>query len=587
LSGSASTANQPLWVLPDIPEPQVRALATECGLRLPVARVLWSRGYRDAHAVEQFRHPRLNDLCDPGLLSGMQAAVERLQRAVRDRERILVYGDYDVDGVCSVVLLKKMLQLMGHDATHYVPHRLKEGYGMQTQAIEDAARDGVTLIVSVDTGIRALQAVADARARGIDVIITDHHLPEAELPPANAILNPNQDCCSYPNKNLCGAGVTFKLVQALMEADNWAPDRIVRFTDSFLVMVALATVADVVPLVGENRIIVKRGLDGLSRTRNPGLRALLDSAHLLDPDTPLSASDIGFRVAPRINAAGRMEDAGRVIELLLTSDELIARTIAADLDGLNVNRQEECEKILREIREAAGDTVDPEQAALVFYHPDWHRGVVGIVASRIVELFHRPVVVLGRDEKTGLAQGSGRSIPSFHLLGALEACHDLLTRYGGHRQAAGVTLEVARVEEFRARLNQHAREALSDDDLRPVRHLDAELSLAELDDQAAEQVLSLAPFGLGNRAPVFLLRNAELRTPPEPLGRDGKHLRFFVHQGDRRLFLKAWRMADRAEMLRPGTRVDVAVSIETDNYGMKRGFSPWGATAQDVRTSAP
>lgn len=561
----------------------MRDLARRCGLRLPTARVLWARGYRDAQAVEHFRNPRLSDLCPPSRMHGMPEAVERLRRAVRDRERILIYGDYDVDGVCSVVLLKKMLQLMSHDAIHYVPHRLKEGYGMQPQAIEDAAHAGVTLIVSVDTGIRAIDAVAQARGRGIDVIITDHHLPEAALPPATAILNPNQGGCPYPNKNLCGAGVTFKLVQALMEAENWPPDRIVRFTDSFLVMVALATVADVVPLVGENRIIVKRGLEGLARTRNPGLRALLESANLLDPDSPLSASDVGFRVAPRINAAGRMEDARRVIELLLTSDEAAARAIAADLNGLNLNRQEECEKILREIREMTGDEIAPDQAALVFFRPEWHRGVVGIVASRVVEMFNRPAIVLGLDEKTGLAQGSGRSIPTFHLLAALEASDSILTRYGGHRQAAGVTLAVDRIEEFRAHFNGIARSLLSEDDLRPVRELDAAMSLEELDDQTADEILGLAPFGLGNRAPTFLLRDAEIRTPPEPLGRDGKHLRFFVHQGERRLFLKAWRMADRAPLLQPGTRLDLAVSIEADSYGRKRGFAPWGATVQDFR----
>ncbi len=221
--------------------------------------------------------------------------------------------------------------------------------------------------------------------------------------------------------------------------------------------------------------------------------------------------------------------------------------------------------------------------ALVFYHPDWHRGVVGIVASRIVELFHRPVIVLGQDEKTGLAQGSGRSIPAFHLLDALESAADLLVRFGGHKYAAGVTLEASRVEEFRDRFDAHARQVLSLDDLRPQRMLDAELRLEELDDQAAEEILSLAPFGLGNRAPVFLLRGAELRSPAEPLGSDGRHLKFFAWQGERRIFCKAWRMAGRAPLLQAGTRVDVAVSIEADSYGMKRGFSPWGAIAQDVR----
>lgn len=574
------------WTLAEINCSEAAALAARCGLQGPAARVLWSRGFRTPQAVEHFLHPRLTDLFDPFLLTGMEAAVERIRGAVKRKERIMVYGDYDVDGISSIVILTKMLELLGHQATFHVPDRLKDGYGMQTSVVEQAARDGITLIISVDTGIRAIEAVKAARQVGVDVVITDHHLPEEELPPAVAILNPNQPGCRYPNKNLCGAGVTFKLIQALMERENWSPDRIVRYCDSFLVMAAIATVADVVPLTGENRVIVKRGLDGLAKTRNPGLRALLQISGA-DMTVPLSATDVGFRVSPRINAAGRMDHARDVIELFLTADEPRAGSIAQRLDELNVERQRTGEAIFQTILNECGpDGPGLECAGLVFYSPDWHRGVVGIVANRIVEIFHRPTIVLGRDENTGMAQGSGRSIPGFHLLDALGSIGDVFVRFGGHRQAVGVTLEPQRVDELRQRFNDYARVTLTDEDMAPERALDAELSLDELTDRATEEILQLAPFGLNNRAPLFLLRNAEIRQTPETFGKERDHVRVRLYQGDRCVFAKAWRFAARLDELQPGTRVDVALSIEADPFSAKRGFAPWGCTIRDIRPPA-
>ncbi|MGC4055858.1 MAG: single-stranded-DNA-specific exonuclease RecJ [Paludibaculum sp.] len=574
---------QARWSLAETSEKEVAALAARCGLQLPSARVLWSRGFRSQADVDHFLHPRLTDLTDPFLMAGMRQAVERIRCAVDRKEKILVYGDYDVDGVSSVVILSKMLEFMGHAPVYHVPDRLKDGYGMQVSVVEQAARDGVNLIISVDTGIRALEAVKAAVSAGVDVIITDHHLPEEELPPAVAILNPNRPGCLYPNKNLCGAGVTLKLIQALMESLNWPPDRIVRYSDSFLVMVAIATVADVVPLTGENRIIVKRGLDGLSKTRNPGLRALLEASGV-EPGSAMTATDVGFRVSPRINAAGRMDNAREVVEMFLTSDEERARAIATRLDGLNLERQRTGEAIVKAILEECGaEGPGPERAGLVFYSPDWHRGVVGIVANRVVELFHRPAIVLGRDENTGLAQGSGRSIPGFHLLDALNGMAEVFIRFGGHRQAVGVTLEEARVEELKQRFNAYARETLSDEDLAPERLLDAEAAIDELNDTAVDEILHLAPFGLGNRAPLFLLRNVEIRQLPEVFGKDRDHLRIRIFQGNRSLFAKAWRFAARIGELQPGARVDVALTVEADSFSAKRGYSPWSATIRDIR----
>lgn len=572
------------WTVPQTPEEDAARLAARCGLQMPAARVLWNRGIQDPVEVERFLHPKLGDLHDPFLLRDMGAAVERIRRAMRDQEKVLVYGDYDVDGTTSLVILGKMLELAGLSASLHVPDRLKDGYGIQGWVLEQARRDGVTLLISVDTGIRANAAVEHANALGIDVIITDHHLPDQKLPPAAAILNPNRSDCPYPNKNLCGAGVTFKLIQALMDLENWAPDRIVRYSDSFLMLVAIATVADVVPLTGENRIIVQRGLAGLSKTRSAGLRALIETAGL-DVTQPVSATDISFRVAPRINAAGRMDNAGEVLELFLTQDEQRARAIALRLDALNAERQRTCESIANSILERfAASPPGPEDAGLVFFEPDWHRGVVGIVASRVAETFHRPTLVLGLDEASGYAQGSGRSIASFHLLDALETMPDLFVRFGGHRQAVGLTLERGRVDELRKRFNDYARRKLGEEGLQPERVLDAEISLNELNNAAVNEVLSLAPFGLGNRAPVFLVRGARLASAPGGFGKDKDHLRLvFAQNGSAPIQMKAWRFASRAAELPMDAPVDLALTVESDLFSAQRGGPGWSATVRDVR----
>src|SRR5579862_7247303 len=449
----------------------------------PAARVLWARGYRSAEDARRFFAPTIADLHDPHLLRDMSKAVERLHRAIQDRERILLYGDYDVDGTSSVVILKKGIELLGGQVSFHVPHRLRDGYGMRSEVVEDAAAAGVSLIVSVDTGIRANEVVRHAAGLGIDVIVTDHHHPEAELPPAVAVLNPNRPDCAYPEKNLCGAGVAFKLIDAVFRREaqrqGWEPTRRERLIDSFLKLVAIATVADVVPLTGENRVIVKRGLAGLDQVRNPGLRAPLDVSGFPEGSAP-GAGQVAFRVAPRINAAGRMDSATDVIEMFLTTDSARAKELAAKLHELNQDRQQTEAEIARAIFEqCASQPVTDNDAALVFAAEGWHRGVVGIVASRVVERFHRPVFVLGIEN--GLAQGSGRSIPAFHLLEALESMPELFSKFGGHRQAAGVTLSSEMVLEFRERMRIYAAARLTPADFEREIAVDAEISLAEID----------------------------------------------------------------------------------------------------------
>jgi single-stranded-DNA-specific exonuclease len=544
------------------------------------SRVLYARGFRDAGQARVFLDCPLEALHDPNLMLGMREAVARLRRAVDAREKILIYGDYDVDGTTSVVVLKKAIELAGGSAEFHVPDRFKEGYGMRPEIVERAAADGVSLVVSVDTGIRAGEVVRRARELGVDVIVTDHHLPEAEIPPAAAVLNPNQPGCPYPDKNLCGAGVVFKLAQGLLETLDWPADKRRRILKSFLKMVAIATVADVVPLTGENRIIVRRGLEGLNVVKNPGLRALLRVAGMSDGAAP-TAGQVAFQIAPRINAAGRMATATAVIELLLTADGVRAEAIAAQLDALNAERQRAeagiVDRILKECEQAP---VTEAHAALVFAGENWHRGVLGIVASRLVERFHRPAFVLGHTPADGVAAGSGRSIAAFHLLEALEGMPELFTKFGGHYHAAGVTMPSGRVEEFRNRLNAWAAARLTPADFVPSLLIDAEVELREISHQAAEEALELQPFGAGNPRPLFAARGVEIAS--EPVWMKEKHARFVVRQDGRALRLKAWNFLDRAAELVPGRPVDIVFEIEEDAQSKARGYPGWSATLRDL-----
>jgi single-stranded-DNA-specific exonuclease len=558
----------------------VRDFAATLRIQPLTARVLLGRGLADVESARRFLTPSIEHLHDPMLLTGMDQAVQRLRAAIAGKEKILIYGDYDVDGTVSVVILKKAIELAGGEANYHVPHRIRDGYGMRAEVIERAAAMGVRLIISVDTGIRATEVVRGARELGMDVIVTDHHLPEAELPPALAVLNPNRRDCNYPDKNLCGAGVAFKLVQALLRTLGWPDEKLARMLKSFLKLVAVATVADVVPLLGENRIIVKHGLDGLHRVHNPGLRALLEVSGMLDGRAP-TARQVAFQIAPRINAAGRMDDAQNVIRMFLTDDLEQARYFAGQLHSLNKERQETEADIVRLVLEECSKVpVTNDQTALVFAGTNWHRGVVGIVASRLVERFCRPVFVLSEDQ--GEASGSGRSIPRFHLLDALESMPDLFTRFGGHRQAAGVTLPADQVPEFRRRLNAYAGERLTPADFRPQLAIDALVDLKELTTgPVAEEILAMAPFGFGNPPPLLAILDAEIATAPVIV--KDKHLRVHLKQNGKNLVSTAWNFAERAEEFPAGGRTDAVFSLEEDAYSASRGWGGWCAVLKDVR----
>ena len=439
--------------------------------------------------------------------------------------------------------------------------------------IDQAAADGVKLIVSVDTGIRAGEVVKHATSLEIECIVTDHHLPEAELPPAVAVLNPNQPGCPYPNKELCGAGVALKLAQALMAAAKLPPERQQRLLESFLKLAAIATVADVVPLTGENRIIVRHGLAGLDRTPNIGLRALLDVSGFAPGATP-TARQIGFQVGPRINAAGRMAYAGDVIELMLKADKVRAQAIATELDNLNRERQEtEAGMVQAILEQVQQEPVTDEQAALVFSGEGWHKGVVGIVASRVVERFNRPAFVLGEDAETGLVTGSGRSVAMFHLLDALESMPELFTKFGGHKQAAGLTLKIDNLSAFRERLQAYAATKLTPEDFRPQYEIDATIELGEISDRSLRDMWSLAPFGNSNMPPVLAVRAVEVSAPPRVI--KDQHVFFHIRQGKRVIQVKAWRSAEFVESFQKDARLDLALTLEEDRY------DGWSATLKD------
>ena len=447
----------------------------------------------------------------------MPEAVDRIFQAIQTGERIEIHGDYDVDGTTSTVILKTAIEMAGGKCSFCIPHRLRDGYGMQLVAVERAAAAGVTLIVSVDTGIRANAVVERARELGIDVVVTDHHLPESELPRAVAVVNPNRADCTYPNKHLCGVGVAFKLVEALLLRLDWDPVKLRRVLNSFLKLVAIGTVADVVSLKGENRAIVKLGLAGLKSVSNPGLRALLDAAGVQAGSSP-TARQVGFQIGPRINAAGRMASADRVVELFFTRDEARAREIAAELQALNSERQAEEAEI---VEFCLSQPIDETQFALVLSGAKWHRGVLGIVASRLVERHGRPTFVLG--EEAGECVGSGRSVPGFHLLDALEGMRELFVKFGGHSHAAGLTLRAEQVELFRTRLNASAAACLTLEDLRPALEIDAVTNLKDLDDGFFTQLQALEPFGCGNRSPLFAAFGLEVEGEPRLMKE--KHVR--------------------------------------------------------------
>jgi len=571
------------------PDPAlVETLRAEAKVSPIVARLLALRSVTPANAAN-YLSPSLDHLHSPYLMRGMTAAVERLSAAIANKEGILIYGDYDVDGTTAVVILKTALELCGGAADFHVPHRIKEGYGIKDDVIERAAAAGIKVVISVDTGIRAFQAADTARRVGIDLIVTDHHLPEAHegVPNAWAVLNPNQQGCDYPCKELCGAGVAFKIAQALFAKFKDPADQ-ARLIPSFLKMVAIATIADAVPLVGENRTIARLGLEGLRRPVNGGLKALMEVSGLTG-ERAVAAGDVGFRLGPRINAAGRMDIARDVIELFTCKDPARCKEIAEKVNQLNLERQAEEQRIVAEIDEQLAAEPDlTGKYCMVFDGDGWHRGVVGIVASRVVEKTGRPALVIAKEGEE--AHGSGRSISAFHLLEALESCHDLFTRFGGHAHAVGFAMPSRDVLVLKQRLNDYAQARLTPDDLLPQLSIDAEIPLSSVTPDLLQSLGRLEPFGQGNPEPVFSSHGVSLLLPPKIL--KDKHIKLRVNQrlADAKASFNyeavGWRMAERlqAEALQPGDNLDVAFTVGMNSHP---DFGGLELTLEDYRKSVP
>jgi single-stranded-DNA-specific exonuclease len=550
-----------IWDYQTCDEGQVKELAAALKLNPIVARVLCLRGLGDPEEAARFLQPALSHLHDPFRLADMAAAVERALAAIARRERIAIHGDYDVDGVTSTVILRRALELLGAEVVHFIPERLRDGYGLLPGTVERLQAEGAALIISVDCGIRGIEAGRRARELGIDLIVTDHHEPGGELPPALAVINPKRRDCAYPDKHLAGVGVALKFVQALClrsQREKWLA--------AFVKVAAIGTLADVVPLVGENRVIAKLGLEWLSKGPNKvGLQALIDVSGLAD--RVLDSAHVAFAIAPRVNAAGRMSSPDIAARLLLASDETMAaeaRQLAEQLDRENVRRQQEEASIIAEARRIVETTPDiGARSVLVVAGEGWHRGVIGIVASKLVEAFHRPAIVLSVEDD--VAHGSCRSIPAFDILAALETCAPLFTRFGGHRQAAGLTLEAARVKEFRAAINVYADNVLGPDDLRPRLRIDGAVTFRSLTGDVAHQVSQLAPFGAGNPRPMFSAAGVEIIDGPRTLKE--RHLKMALRQDGRTFRAVAWRALERQAFLEEHrARLDFAFWLEQNTF---------------------
>ena len=572
-NGTAAPRSGPRqrWIVAEPHPEEAAALAKTARLPIVLAELLIARGITQQQEAFAFLNPESSHLHDPFLMMGMHAAVERLERAIASREPILLYGDYDVDGTTAVVLLKTAIEMLGGIVRFHVPHRIREGYGLQSSVLQAAHAEGVRLVITVDTGMRAFAEAETARSLGLDLIVTDHHLADAHdaLPDALAILNPNQPGCAYPEKSLCGAAIALKLAQAVLERRDSARTR-EKTLPSFLKMAAIATIADAVPLKGENRVIASLGLRELRKPIGAGLRALFAAA-ALDPEAKqITGFDVAFRLAPRINAAGRMDVASEVIELFTTRDNARAQQLAAKLERLNRERRDTEAAALTAIESRLA--TDEELAAsrlLVVDGDGWHRGVIGILASRVVERTAKPAIVVSIED--GVAHGSGRSVDGFPLLDALESCADLFTRFGGHAFAVGFALPAHALTELKSRLNLYAEKHLAAREPEQLLRIHAELPLDRITPVLAGWLRKLEPLGHGNPEPVFVARNARMLAPLR-LMKD-RHIRLELTQDSANgasgaIRAIGWGMAFRATQLalREGSRIDVAYRIRENDH---------------------
>ncbi len=542
------------------PDPEAWILAQELNLPHEIATILVNRGLRSASEAAFFLYGGLNELHDPFLMKGMKEAVERIRRAIDRKEKIVIFGDYDVDGILSVVMMVKALGLLGGRVEYFIPERMKDGYGLKLHHLENILQMKADLLISVDCGIKAVDFVREARANGLEVIITDHHHPGERLPEAVAILNPVLESSGYPDRNLAGVGVVFKLIQALFLRLGINQD-----LSHFLKLVSIGTVADVSELKGENRILVREGLKKLKEARTPGLRSLLDGSGL--NNRKLNEVDLGFRLGPRINAAGRLGMTEIALQLFFSESLEECNSLVKKLNELNSARQRIEEKILKEaVEKIEARQLHQKYRLLVLGSENWHRGVIGIVASRVKEIFYRPVILFAYEN--GQAFGSGRSVPELSLIDLVNECADLCQNFGGHKQAIGCTLSYDRLPEFKERINSLARARITDDLLERKLRIDCRLNFSSLSPSFLEFYSKLLPFGVGNPRPVFIAEEADILGQPSVV--QNRHLKFWARQSGRVFEVMAWDKARCWPNLRRGSCLDLAYSLQFSDYRGKR-----------------
>jgi len=535
----------------------VESLGQATGLPHNVVKILVCRGMDNPVSIERFLHPALTDLKDPFTMIGMEAGINRVIKALYDNERVMIYGDYDVDGITATSLLYLVLNKLGAQVDFYLPNRLTEGYGLSPDGIDEAKAKGVSLIITVDTGITAVEEIKYARTLDIDVIVTDHHEPGMAIPDALAIINPKQPDCDYTG-DLAGVGVAFKFAQALFRRLNQEEDELYEHLD----LVALGTSADIVPLVGENRILTKFGIKQISRTTKPGIKSLAFVSGLMGKE--IGTGQVVFILAPRINALGRLGDASQAIRLLATRDERQAADIARKLDSENKRRKEIDEHTLNEALDQMHEVVDLENdKAIVLAEEGWHQGVIGIVASRLVERFHLPTVMISVQDGEG--KGSARSIPGFHLCEALKECEHLLIRYGGHKYAAGLSIKEENIPAFREAFKGVSSRNLTDEDAVPKLHIDLEIELSDVNDAFVSALEGFSPFGPQNMRPIFLTRNCEVMGSPYVVG--SNHLKMKVRKGNAVVDVIGFGFGDMARQIDDkGCLVDLVYALEYNTY---------------------
>jgi single-stranded-DNA-specific exonuclease len=553
-------------IAPKTDDAMTTQLAKDINVPETIAKILIHRGITNYTEAKQYFRPQLSDLYDPFLMEGMDLATERVIRALQANERIIIFGDYDVDGTTSAAMVFLFLKELGNEALIHIPDRVKEGYGISAIGIDVGKQFGATLLIAVDCGITAIEQVEYARSCGMDVIICDHHEPGEALPHAYALLDPQKNSCTYPFKPLCGCGVSFKLMQAIEQRLGKAG-----IATNYIDFATLATTADIVPLIGENRIITKIGLTRINTDPRPGIRALIETSGT--PMGKISTGQIVFVLAPRINAVGRMGDATRAVQLLTSTDYDSAKAIALVLEEENKNRRKIDEDTFLKAQELVEKLLGAESdPAIVLHHEQWHPGVIGIVASRLVEKYYRPTIMMTTVD--GVAKGSARSIVGFDIHKALKRVEDKLIQFGGHKYAAGLAVEIDRLDEFREAFNLVVEELMSDEIRTPEIKIDAEISVGDLTPRFLRILKEFAPYGPHNMRPVFLARNVEVVTPPKIVGKD--HLRFRVRQNQFVLDAIGFGLGSLMDEIHDGGRfIDVVFSID------EHDILPAGASAGD------